>query len=242
MRSLEEIEMKRIIPLLAIALIAVIVNAGDLAVVENLGFSPDGKYFMLGQHVFETEFSQAYAEIAVVDVAGNSFTSGGWKKYTWKLPVTANQNSRGGLYELLSQNLDLKKRYNINHLEQGRMLYTQSAEDQTNMESSDGSESPGLSFRDFEWGREYFLILKQDSGTKAGKEAASFYIDLKVVESSGITSEYKIGRPGFMREGVSSYEIARIWLGPDGKSLVIAVAKEKSDLSVRFMVETLRIR
>ena len=233
--------MKRTVFILLFSFCALLLSAGDLAVLENLGFSPDGKYFMFGQHVFETNSGQAYAEAAVVDVARNQYVSNGWMKRSWNIRMLPNQDSRGALYELLSQALTLKKRYRINHLEQGRMLYTIGAADRTLLTTIEGNESPGLSFRDFERGREFFLILQQSSNGSGDNSSASFFIDLRVMESSGLTSEYRIGRPGFLRKNVTSYSIARVWIGPNGKSLVIAVAKESPDLSVHYMVETLTI-
>lgn len=217
--------------------------AGDLAVLENLGFSDDGRYFMFGQHVLMTNTGQAYAETAVVDVPRNDFVPGGWKKSSWNVRVLPNQNSRGALYELLSESTDLKNRYGISHLEQGRLLYTRNNGDDTLQESGEGEESvPGLSFRDFERGREFRMVLFQESAGEGEDVSASFHIKLNVMESSGAEKSYVIGREGYMRPDVIGYRIVRVWTGPDGKSLVIAVAKESSDLSVRYMVETLVLK
>ncbi|RKX75869.1 MAG: hypothetical protein DRP49_04040, partial [Spirochaetes bacterium] len=103
--------MKRTILSLLLIFTAVFVMAGDLAVLENLGFSHDGRYFMFGQHVLITDSGQAYAETAIVDVAGNSFVPRGWKKSGWDVPMIPNQNSRGALYELLWESAALKSRY-----------------------------------------------------------------------------------------------------------------------------------
>ncbi len=234
--------MKRTVICLLLAFSAAVVMAGDLAVLENLGFSSDGRYFMFGQHVLVTDSGQAYAETAIVDVPRNEFVPGGWKKSGWDVPMIPNQDSRGALYELLGESTDLKSRYGISHLEQGRLLYTRSNRDETVIESGDGKESlPALQFRDFERGRVYSLALIQENITEGEAVSASFHIELTVNDSKGAESFYSIGNPGYFRSGIISYRIVRVWLDPDGKSLVIAVAKEDSDLSVRYMVETLSL-
>jgi len=234
--------MKRTILSLLLVLTASLLTAGDLAVLENLGFSADGRYFMFGQHVLITDSGQAYAETAIVDVAGNSFVPGGWKKSGWDVPMTPNQNSRGALYELLGESADLKARYGISHLEQGRLLYTRTDGDESEVKAGDKGESaPALVFRDFgdiEKGRTYTLILSQESKTEGKEVSAAFGISLTVKESGGAVASYDIGRPAYFRPGVESYRIDRVWLGPAGRSLIIAVAKIEADQSVRYMVET----
>jgi predicted secreted protein len=232
--------MKRTILFLLLVIPAAFVFAGDLAVLENLGFSADGRYFMFGQHVLVTDAGQAYAETAVVDVARNDFVPSGWKKSAWSVPMRPNQNSRGALYEILGESSDLKQRYGISHLNQGRLLYTRSNGDDVMVEIEGSDETvPTLSFRDFELGREYELAIFQETQTDGEDAAAAFHIEMTVIDSSGSESSYKVGRPDYMRPGVSDYRIARIWIGPEGKSLVIAVAKQSPDLSIRYMVETL---
>ena len=203
-------------------------SAGDLAVLENLGFSPDGRYFMFAQHVLLTDSGQAYAELAVVDVAKNEFVPGGFRKGSWDVGMWPGQSSKGAMLELLEQASDVKERYGISHVESGRLLYTR----------VDGDEESGvLSFRDFEeGGRTYGLTVNQEAGED---DSAAFYIDMTVTDPSGLSKTYQVGRPGYFRSGVASYRIDRVWLGPNGRSLVIAVAKIGTDLSARYMVETL---
>lgn len=226
--------MKRTVLLPLLILSAFTAGAGDLAVLENLGFSRDGRFFMFGQHVLIPASGQAYAELGVVDVPRNTFVSDGWKKRSWNLRMLPNLNSRGALYELLSETVRLKERYGISSLEQGRLLYTRGSDDETA-----NGERPTLRFRDFERGREFTLVLPQMSETSEDETSASFHVELTVVDSSGARASYTAGRPNLMRRDVAAYRAARVWVGPDGNSLVIAVAKESPDLSVRYMVETM---
>jgi len=234
--------MKRTVLSLLLIFTAVFLMAGDLAVLENLGFSADGRYFMFGQHVLISDSGQAYAETAIVDVARNAFVSGGWKKSGWDVPMIPNQNSRGALYELLGESAGLKTRYGISHLEQGRLLYTRTDGDESDIKTGEKGEStPALLFRDFSdiaKGREYTLVLSQESKTDGKDVSSAFGIDLTVKDSSASVSTYSIGRTEYFRDGVDSYRIDRVWLGPAGRSLIIAVAKIDADQSVRYMVET----
>lgn len=235
--------MKRTVIYLLLVLSAATVMAGDLATLENLGFSADGRYFMFGQHVLVTDSGQAYAETAVVDVSRNDFVTGGWQKSGWDVPMIPNQDSRGALYELLGESADLKSRYGISHLEQGRLLYTRSNGDDTTMEvGDDGETAPALLFRDFERGKEYSLVLLQENDISGETVSSSFHIELTATDSNGAKSSYTVGNQGYFRPGIVSYQIVRVWIGPDGRSLVIGVAKEDENLSIRYMVETLVLK
>lgn len=231
--------MKKASLIVGFALTATLLVAGDLAVLENMGFSSDGRYFMFGQHVLVSNVGQAYAEIGIVDVSRNEFVSGGWKKSTWDVPMIPNQSSRGALYEILGKIAIISKQYGIQHLKQGRMLYTKSFEDEKSPDANNDAGSLGLSFRDFEWGRDYILELNQSNQNVGDEIAAAFHIRVTIEDSEGAMATYNVGRSSLMRQGIAAYSIARVWIGPKGKSLIIAVAKEASDLSVRYMVETL---
>lgn len=234
--------MKKIVLLILFTLTAMLLTAADLVVLENLGFSPDSQYFMFGQHVILTTSGQAYAEAAIVDVPRNDFVPGGWQKRSWVVNMLPNKDSRGALYELLSNLVDLKRRYKINHLKQGRMLYTISDEildeDKLTPTAKGSNKSSVLSFRDFEQAKDYTLTLEQNSETVNKQVSAAFHINMTMENASGVITHYTIGRPYLMRSGVQSYSIFRVWVGPDGKSLVIAIARKAPDLSVRYMVET----
>jgi predicted secreted protein len=198
---------------------------------------------MFGQHVLVTGAGQAYAETALIDVQRNDFVPGGWKKSGWDVPMLPNQDSRGALYELLGQSSALKARYGISHLEQGRLLYTRSnGDDAVPAAPAAGSadqSAPALTFRDFERGREYTLTLTQEQQKTGEAVSAAFYIDLKVRRTNGSESSHTTGRKGYFRPDVAAYQVVRVWIAPDDRSLVIAVAKEGTDGSVRYMVETL---
>jgi len=231
--------MKKALAILLFTLGISAVMAGELATLENLGFSSDARYFMFGQHVMRSYASTAYAEIGIVDVSRNEFVPGGWKKGSWK--VAPNQNSRGALYELLSDSRALKERYGIYHLSQGRLLYTRNVGDETiRGEGEEMAGAPALRFRDFERGLEFVITLHMERGGTSS--AASFHIELTTTDSNGAVAEYTVGRKGYMRPSVISYRIDRVWCSADGRSLVLAVAKEDENASISYMVETLLLK
>ena len=53
------------------------VFAGDVAEYTDLGFSPDGKYFVFAQYGVTDKDFEPYAEIYTVDVAKNDFLKNG---------------------------------------------------------------------------------------------------------------------------------------------------------------------
>ncbi|KGM43200.1 hypothetical protein S1OALGB6SA_739 [Olavius algarvensis spirochete endosymbiont] len=231
--------MKAVFAILLFTLSIPFVMAGELAILENLGFSEDARYFMFGQHMLQNDTGQAYAEIGVVEVPKNEFVPEGWKKGSWK--VNPNQNSRGALYELLGASRGLKERYGVYHLRQGRLLYTRNNDDETlRGEKDEMAGTPALRFRDFERGLEFVVTLHMGNGETS--RGASFYIELTTTDSNGAIAEYRVGQKGYMRPGVVSYRIDRIWCSSDGRSLVLAVAKEDEDSSISYMVETLLLR
>jgi len=231
--------MKTALAILLFTLSNPFVMAGELATLENLGFSADARYFMFGQHMLQNDTGQAYAEIGVVEILKNDFVPGGWKKGSWK--VTPNQNSRGALYELLGDSRGLKERYGIYHLRQGRLLYTRNDGDETiRGEEDEMAGAPALRFRDFERGLEFVVTLHMRKGETP--TATSFHIELTTTDSNGALADYTVGRKGYTRPGVISYRIDRIWCSSDGRSLVFAVAKEDENSSISYMVETLLLK
>jgi len=209
--------------------------AGDAAVFQNLGFSPDGKYFMFAQYGVSEGSSLAYAEIYTVDVAKNRFVSEGVKKASAKYPVEPGTDGRGALFNLLPDLLPLKKKYGIDHALTGRLLYI----------LLDGAEPKAeLEFRDFQTERKYKISLLQSADASGASVKSSFHLVVTVEDKSGRIRSYTAGSPDYWRSGVKRYRIKQIVLAPDGSSLVFAVEKEEEDASganIRYMVETLQL-
>jgi predicted secreted protein len=209
-------------------------TAGDIAVFNNLGFSPDGRYFMFSQHGIEEKTSSSYADLFLVNVATNRFVPGGAKRLEDSRPVGPGNIGQGALYTLLENTLPLKKQYKIDHILTGRLLYI----------LLDGEDAkPELSFRDFQTGTKYLLRLIQ-SVAGSGKEVKSSFHLLVTVETSASLKNYTVGLPDYRRRKVKRYRIKQVILGPDEKNLVFVMEKEEQDTTgdnIRYMVETLQL-
>ena len=208
--------------------------AGDIATFQNLGFSPDSRYFMFAQYGAKEKTSLPYAELYVVDVAANRFVPGGVEKAEYNNPVEPGVDGRGALFNLLSQSLDLKKRWNIDHTLSGRLVYI----------LLDGAEPKSqLEFRDFQGKKKYRITLVQSSSGSATEVKSSFHLLVTVEEPSGRFTSHTVGLPDYWRNGVRRYQIKQVLLAPDDRSVVIVIERQEQDsggVNIRYMVETLR--
>ena len=210
-------------------LIAGIASAGDIATFENLGFSESGDVFVFGQYGVASDLSQPFAEIYVVDVAGNRFVADGVFEYASSQALSLGQDGRGALYRLLREADPLLERRDVDHLSTGRPVYI----------LVDGEEPRSrLTFRDFNANTRYDVRLEQESRGSGDSVSAAFSISLTLTYSDDRTRTMTIGRPGHFRDGVASYRITQIVVGPDEESVVFVVERRSPDGSIRYMVET----
>jgi predicted secreted protein len=209
--------------------IAGVLSAGDIATFENLGFSSDSGVFLFGQYGLQTEEAQPFAEIYAVDVAGNRFLSDGVFSVASDAPLNLGQTGRGAFFAALLEAQEIIEQESIDHLETGRPIY---------IRVSDGTVQDRVTFRDFNTDRRYDVRIIQEQRERNDSISAAFYLDLTVTESSGATQTMQIGRPGFFREGVASYQITQMLVGPDERSLIVVIERRSPDGSVRYMVET----
>jgi predicted secreted protein len=229
--------MKRTTFFLCLLLCAIPLFAGDIAVFQNLGFSPDARYFMFAQHGIADSNSAPYAEFHVVDMAANRFVPGGTQGSQKPLTATAVQpghDSKGALFTLLEEQVEVKRRYRIDHLVMGRLLYVLL-----------NGEPPRekLEFRDFESGKRYNIDLIQAAGGSGAQSRAAFHLRVTITDPSGGSAVHTVGLPDYWRQGVKRYRLKQVLLGPDERSLAFVIEKEEVDSSgvnIRYMVETLR--
>ena len=209
--------------------------SGDVAQFDNLGFSPDGRYFMFGQHGILEKTSCPYAELAIVDVPANSFVPQGTKKVSYTKGVEPGSTGLGALLNALGDMAAQKRQYRIDHLVTGRLLYL----------LVDGvNPAETLEFRDFQAGTRYAVTLVQTPGTKDGQPAAAFSLKVTVTGKDGKARDYTVGNAGLARAGVKLYRVKQVVLGPDGAALVFVIQKEEVDgtgVNIRYMVETVRL-
>jgi predicted secreted protein len=223
---------KRLAAMTLCALCAAAAFCGDIAMFENLGFNAGATAFAFGQYGLDAEAANPYAEIYVIDVAGNRFVSNGVFSLTSDIPPTLGQDGRGALYSLLGQAQTILRSERIDHLTTGRPVYI----------LVDGDvPRDRLTFRDFNTNTRYNVLLIQSSRGSDENISASFHIELSLTSSDDSVRTYTVGRPDYYRDQVSAYCITQILVGPRSDAIVFVVQKRMSDGSVRYMVETLSI-
>jgi predicted secreted protein len=229
--------MKKRVLVAALAALCLVLplSAGDVASFVNLGFSKDSAYFMFGQYGAELSSGQPWAELYLVDTKKNDFVPGGALRRVFDGRIEAGQEGGGALFSLYGENVALVRKYGVDHLLPGRVLYV----------LLDGAEAPELlSFRDFKTGTNYEIVLRKS--LTEGKEGAtsSFGLSITATAADGVQKRVDAGNPAIRRKDVKDYLIRRVLLAPDNRSLVLIIEKlmsVKGDASVRSMVETLRL-
>jgi predicted secreted protein len=209
--------------------------AGDVATFVNLGFSPDSAFFLFGQYGIDQASGKPYAETYLVDNKRNDFVEKGVARRTFDAALEPGQDALGALFSLVGEEQALVKKYKIDNLKPGRLLYV----------LMDGQEPPAiLSFRDFKNGSSYEVSLNQRSTEQKGTASASFGIALTYTSKDGTVKRVVGGNPDIKRPGVKAYVIRRIIAAPDEKTLVFLVEKrtfDKGDPAIRYMVEALKL-
>ncbi|MFA7566829.1 MAG: DUF2259 domain-containing protein [Alkalispirochaeta sp.] len=210
--------------------------AGDAARFVNLGFSPDSRVFMFAQHGISEDNGFPFAEIYAVDVPDNTFVRGGVFNRTFDTLLSPGQDSSGALYNLLPDASELIRRYQVDHLVQGRLIY---------LFVNGDTVRDRIDFRDFEAGNSYEIELKQERRGSETDVSASFYLDVTTRLSNGTVLTHRVGRPGYFRHDIDRYRIKQITVSPNERSLVVVVERIRdmaSGTRIRYMVETVRLR
>ncbi len=204
---------------------------GDVATFENLGFNDGGRVFVFGQYGLRSEGATPFADIFAVDVPGNRFLANGVFTVSSDAPIVLGQDGRGAFYTAFARAQPLLSREGVNHFQTGRLIYF----------LADRNASPArLGFRDFNTQSRYDIVLRQSNRGSGSSVSAEFHIEM-TRSVNNATRTYTIGRPGFFRDGVESYRIAQVIVGPDEASIVIVVERLSPDGSIRYMVETTRL-
>lgn len=232
--------MKKPLALLLISTLgSLMAFGGDVAVLKNLGFSADGKYFMFGQYGIDGQTKNPYAEIFTVDVAKNAFVPGGVSKGRYPVAISIGDDGQKALYAQLEKVDRIRKSLKLDFLTQGRPIYFRVVSEQN------PAQADSLKVLDYQTGREYGLELTETSRSSGDKKTSgAFQISLEIRDKGGnVLGTYKVGSPDFYREGVKNYTISQILLTPKEKGAVIVVEREEDDglggINIRYMVETL---
>ncbi len=217
-------------------LVASVTFAGDVAQFVNLGFSEDADIFMFGQYGILDESAHPYAEFYLVDIPSNDFVRNGVHRRVFETPVSLGHDGSAALHRLVREQAALISSHEVDHLDQGRMIYV----------LIDGATpAPNLSFRDFQRDVRYDVELRQNARGRGTDVSAAFHIELRVDYGDGRVQTRRIGLPELYREGVGSYLIRQILLTPDESGIVFVVEMRRpteNGRAVRYMVETASLK
>ena len=213
--------------------------AGDSAVFVDLGFSPDGRTYMFGQHGVLSPSLRPWADIFVVDVANNSFVPNGRVSHTQDTAISAGQDGSGVLHLLLSRNTALTTRYNINFDNQGLPLYI-------SREERPSPNGERITFRDFISGRSFTAQLVPTITGSGQNVSSRFQINLEArnTETDQLIRSYIVGSPNFVRQRIMQYNIKRVLIDANGSSLIFVIEMRRvaaNGFDIRYMVEAVRL-
>ena len=219
--------------MLGFLFVAFFVHATDYAEFVNLGFSNDSKYFMFSQYGHVDD--DIFAELIVVDVEKNRYAPSGYFYEQFSGPFPVGQTGQGAMLTTLANNNGLRNRYNIDHVETGRIIY---------FSLLDNPKSD-IQFRDTVTNTQYSVLLTQSNIQATSSIESSFSIELTTTHPEGGQRFFKIGEPHRYRENVQEYSIQQIITSEDNRTLVFLIAMKKNvagKISFRYMVETVVIR
>jgi predicted secreted protein len=211
--------------------------AGDTASFVDLGFSRDGRVYMFAQYGVLAPSLKPWADLYAVDVAGNSFVSGGKLSYSSNNPVNAGNDGIGALYRIITQNTALADRHGVDYLQQGHPLYIA-------LDSGGGNpQGERIEFRDFERGFSYQARLVPSVEGSGSALLSSFYISLDRTGPAGDRRTFSIGSPGVKRPQIAAYRIKKVIASPLDNSIIFVIETRKpaaNGYDIRYMVETFR--
>jgi predicted secreted protein len=227
---------KRIFSALAgLLVLCVNLHAGDSASYVDLGFSPDGGFYMFAQYGVRSDSLKPWADMFIVDVKRNEFIRGGRVSYTHDRPIEAGQDGSGALYRLIAQTANLAQSHSITYPNQGQPLYIA-------LEGDPAYNGETVSFRDFISGVLYNASLVETITGSGETLRSSFFILLECTEA-GAEKTFVIGTPDIRRPSVSSYRIKKVLIDPSGGSLIFVIEMMRvagDGYDIRYMVETIR--
>lgn len=222
---------KKIIIATVFLILALSVFAGDVATLVNLGFSQDSAYYMFGFYGLDVVNSKPYAELYIVNTKKNDFVPGGIFKGMYGAELQPGWDPAGGFFRLFSDANSQTRKYGIDHLSQGRLIY---------LFINGENPSDTLSFTDYDTQVQWDVALKKTIEEKSDSIVSSFGLELALTKD-GKTSKLKAGNTGIKRKNVSNYVIKEIIIAPDEKTVVVIIERTEKlgdGNSIRYMVET----
>ena len=212
--------------------------AGDSAVFVDNGFSSDGKYYAFGQYGKIDKKFQGWAEIYIVDVERNVYTSDG-VFITKPSSSTYNKTGKEVYNALAARSKSVAGKYSFTPAKPDCILYIR--------EDENKSGTDAISFKDFSGSvsddqAHYTVKLISDVSGSGENIKSSFVIMLeKVDENDKTIAIQKIGSPHIVRPGVSAYKIEKIVCDSTGNNIVFIIEKtveDKTGVNIRYMIES----
>jgi predicted secreted protein len=210
--------------------------AGDSAVFIDLGFSPDGRTYMFGQHGVLSPSLRPWAELYVVDMASNNFVPNGRHAVTHNSPIRAGQDGSGVFYQLLAANSNLTNRYRLNFQYQGQPLYISRNENPP-------ANGEIIESRDFNSGIRYRAELVPIITGSGPNLRSQFYIILEFRMPNGERKDLTVGTPHHLRPRITQYNIKRVIVDSTGNSMIFVIEMKRlaeNSHDIRYMVEAVR--
>ena len=230
--------LKKIMIIFAILLIsASALWAGDVASFVDLGFSPDGRIYMFGQHGVLSPSLRPWADLFIVDVAANNFVPNGRISHTQDIPIKAGQDGSGVFFQLVSRNSSLANSHGINYQNQAQPLYISRAENPP-------TRGETIDFRDFRSGNSYKAEIVPTIEGSGQNLRSSFFIRLESRSSNGQLRTYVVGTPQLRRSRITAYNFNRVLIDSHGESLIFVIEMKRvaeNGFDIRYMVEALRL-
>jgi len=211
--------------------------AGDTAVFVDLGFSPDGRNYMFGQYGVLSPSLRPWADLYVIDVAGNTFVPNGRINRTQDSAIRAGQDGSGILHQLVSDNAALTSRYNISFQNQGLPLYI-------SRDENPPERGEQITFRDFLSGYNYSARLIPVITGSGQNLSSRFHIELTATSPAGQSKPYTVGAPNFIRQRIAQYNIKRVLIDAAGSSIIFIIEMRRvadNGYDIRYMVEAVKL-
>jgi predicted secreted protein len=230
------INMRKLTIILFFMSFIALLGASDVPEIADLGFSSDGKYCMFGYYGVDSETAKAYAELFIVELKSNEFVSDGVFSYKSPASVSPGFSALGALLNLYDQSAGARKKYKIEPLTQGRLVYVllNGAVPETSVE-----------FRDFQGKTKYRISLEKAIVGSGKTVKSSFSLVVKKTGENGSVADLKGGNPAVKRAEVEDYQIKKIILSPDEKYMVVLIAKHyaaEAGGNIRYMIETIAVK
>ncbi|NIZ46967.1 DUF2259 domain-containing protein [Entomospira nematocerorum] len=226
--------------ILPLFIVSTSVWAGDVATFVNMGFSNDATIFFFSQYGYDDHKNEVYAQAIFVDIINNDYTSDGLQYHSIPSIPQSGDTLDGAFLELVERLSSMRKHYNINFANKGRIIYASSVMRET-ARTFFSKTSENLKFRDFQDNRTFDVTLNQQI---TNPKASTFTIDFVITKADGSQKSYKVGSPAITRS-VSHYEIDRIIVSPSGESLIFIISMrmptKTGTPNVRYMVEAIKI-